>query len=100
MTAEKSVHKDFTASLEVLDCGTPFRWSHTPGTRSGRGVPFSQRYFPKGQVLMPRYTKFYSQAKVGTKMANGKIYVDYKLPMSSAGFLPPTARCHHASARS
>lgn len=27
---------------------------------------------------MPRYTKFYSAAKVGTKMANGKIYVDYK----------------------
>jgi small subunit ribosomal protein S18 len=27
---------------------------------------------------MPRYTKFYSQVKVGTKMANGKIYVDYK----------------------
>ena len=27
---------------------------------------------------MPRYTKFYSQAKVGTKMKNGKIYIDYK----------------------
>ena len=27
---------------------------------------------------MPRYTKFYSQAKVGTKMQHGKIYIDYK----------------------
>ena len=27
---------------------------------------------------MPRYSKFYSQAKVGAKMANGKIYIDYK----------------------
>ena len=27
---------------------------------------------------MARYAKFYSPAKVGTKMKNGKIYIDYK----------------------
>tara|TARA_Y100001001_G_C7881377_1_gene264788 strand:+ start:517 stop:753 length:237 start_codon:yes stop_codon:yes gene_type:complete len=27
---------------------------------------------------MARYAKFYSPAKVGTKMKNGKIYLDYK----------------------
>ena len=42
------------------------------------GYRFHRGYIRKGQILMPRYSKFYSQAKVGAKMANGKIYIDYK----------------------
>ena len=32
---------------------------------------------------MPRYTKFYSQAKVGTKMANGKLSSRQRTKLSS-----------------